>query len=278
MGTIARELASSLDDVKEKEPALADVVDLQRDLLVTSSQVQTSMNGKSINPARVQTALMQGIPLVQIIPWVLDWKQFEGRYRQVCQISANHRPDLANEFKALEHRLGDRPEEVLEAVAAALRVSQTHDRGKQEEEEELLTFVLLHALRPFLQAYAKRMHTDLVDKVWRQGYCPVCAGWPDLAYLEDDTRSRRLVCGRCDTAWSFPRVRCPYCGTSDPADLAYYPGQVEKYRLYICNHCRRYLKAFDTTYTGTRFTYPAERILTLALDLAAQEKGYHSGG
>lgn len=269
------ELYADLQAAKKLEPALGGLVDLHCELLETSVQLEPLVPLEDPDPAQMRAALQQGIPLLHALPLNLDWEQFATWLHQVCQISARHLPEFGGEFAALERQTEAQPEEIRAEVTAALRVPQAGDEGKPEEGQELLSFILLHTLRPFLQARARQLAPHLHDELWQRGYCPVCAGWPDLAYLEDSTRSRRLVCSRCDTDWRFPRVKCPFCSASESAELAYYPGPEKKYRLYVCNHCRRYLKALDTTYAGVNFFYPVERVLTLSMDLAAQEAGYN---
>jgi FdhE protein len=268
------ELLSGLEAARQLEPALGGLVDLQRELLETSFQLAPPAPLEVPDPAQARAWLQQGIPLLHALPVDMDWELFEARFHQVCRICARHLPAHSQAIAALERQAQAQPAELRAAMADALSVPSTSDGDIPDAGQELLSFVLLHTLRPSLQARAARLVPFLHDELWQQGYCPVCAGWPDLAYLEDGSRSRRLVCSRCDTYWRFPRVRCPFCGTSDAAHLAYYPGPEKKYRLYTCNHCRRYLKALVATDAGDGFFYPVERVLTLSMDLAAQEAGY----
>jgi FdhE protein len=57
--------------------------------------------------------------------------------------------------------------------------------------------------------------------------------------------------------------------------LLFYPvGEKKSHRLYVCDHCKRYLKAVDQRVAGTAVDLIAEPILTWSLDRAAREKGY----
>jgi formate dehydrogenase maturation protein FdhE len=62
--------------------------------------------------------------------------------------------------------------------------------------------------------------------------------------------------------------------TSEPTSLSYYPSEDEKYRLYVCQNCQRYLKTIDMRKTLGQVLFPVERIITVGLDVAAQEEGY----
>ena len=57
------------------------------------------------------------------------------------------------------------------------------------------------------------------------------------------------MCSKCAAEWLFQRLECPYCGTQDQNTLAYFTDDKGLYRLYICEHCRHYLKAIDLRQT-----------------------------
>jgi FdhE protein len=98
-----------------------------------------------------------------------------------------------------------------------------------------------------------------------------------MAALEKDNGRRRLLCSRCDSEWTFRRLGCPFCPNEDPAQLGYYPGDDNIYRLNVCERCRRYLKTIDLREAAGERCLPAERILTVGMDLAAKEAGYRAG-
>ena len=74
--------------------------------------------------------------------------------------------------------------------------------------------------------------------------------------------------------WSFRRVGCPFCDNSDHKTLAYYPAADSPHRLYVCEKCNRYLKVVDLRQASMDTALPAQRVLTVGLDIAAREKGY----
>jgi formate dehydrogenase maturation protein FdhE len=68
------------------------------------------------------------------------------------------------------------------------------------------------------------------------------------------------------------RTGCPFCGAKE--DQKYYPSEDGVYRLYVCSNCNRYLKTMDLRELF-RDVYPmVERLLTVGMDLAAQQEGY----
>ena len=121
----------------------------------------------------------------------------------------------------------------------------------------------------------------MIDSVkqeeWRRVQCPICGGKPDMAYMEQEVGARWLVCSRCDTEWIFQRLQCPYCANENQDDLTFFSDEDDAYRLYVCNKCHSYIKTIDSRKVKAEVFIPLERILTIDIDVQAQEKGYHPG-
>ncbi len=132
-------------------------------------------------------------------------------------------------------------------------------------------------LRPFLHARAVAAVKTVDMDMWRRGYCPVCGSAPDFSVLESDGGARRLVCSRCDAEWLFQRLQCPFCDNSEADKLGYFVDSSGKYRLYVCDQCRGYLKAIDLRSAGGPASPVVERLLTLDLDIQARNQGYFPG-
>jgi FdhE protein len=261
-----------LELARESLPEWAEVLDLQIDLLEAESEadvdpVQTKLTGAEATDRR-----RHGIPLITGRELELDWDAFAPLYRRVCQVAATHRNDLAGEFKMLAEAADAEPEAVRSWVAHLMaegRLDETIDP------DGLKTFVLTHALRPFLRAYAEA-YGSLVDEAgWHRGYCPICGGEPDFAAIvPEEGGPRRLICSRCDNEWQFVRLGCPFCETRDHAQVHFYPEEDGSHRLYVCDNCGRYLKAIDLRQAPGRVLLAVERVLTVPMDVAAREQGY----
>jgi len=85
---------------------------------------------------------------------------------------------------------------------------------------------------------------------------------------------RHLICGRCALRWKFEALTCPYCGNSDRSRITSFATPDGQYRVYACDQCQRYLKAYD----GRRATRPVmplvDSVATLPLDAYAMQRGY----
>jgi len=169
-----------------------------------------------------------------------------------------------------------------------------------------LTALAERAAAPLLRAYAGRL-LPMVERlddgsataaVWRQGYCPVCGGWPALAAQRGVEPMRHLRCAACASGWRAGSLACPYCGNADPASLPTLiannddnddnddeddgPGQ----HVAACDRCTGYLKvidtpdATDTPHAPNTFDAAPSELLTLDavatqfLDDLAVERGY----
>jgi FdhE protein len=145
---------------------------------------------------------------------------------------------------------------------------------KYECKENDMSLILHAALRPFLSVCGEALLKLVDEDLWRRGFCPICGGSPDLAFLDKESGARHLVCSRCDAEWRFQRMECPRCGNQDQNTLAYFTPDSARYRLYVCENCKNYLKAVDLRCGEDQFLIPLERFLTFDLDVQAREKAY----
>jgi hypothetical protein len=277
-----------LAEARDQHPELAEVIRLQYDLLAARLEVDASVSVPEYTEDALRARIRSGVAMLRPQEMNLDWEVFAGLFRRTCEITAQHRPDLASQL----NKLGDLPylepeqlrvltAEYLESGHLALSDHARFMGAEDTTQTELLGFVLNHSLRPFLKAYAgvfvplleERLGVDW-DTGWQRGSCPVCGGEPDLAYLDAESGARYLVCSRCDTAWLYPRIRCPFCDTTDPEQLSYYGSDDKKHRVYVCDNCERYIKAIDLRQIGRPMVFPVARVTTIDLDVAARKNGY----
>ncbi|MEQ1575026.1 MAG: formate dehydrogenase accessory protein FdhE [Vicinamibacterales bacterium] len=133
--------------------------------------------------------------------------------------------------------------------------------------------VLILAMRPFLSRCAEvlQQHPGLTN--WTRPYCALCGGEPDFAVITP-AAERHLMCGRCTLHWKFEPLTCPHCLNAEQARITSFATSDGQYRVYACDVCRRYLKAYD----GRRALRPVmpflDSVATLPLDAAAMQRGY----
>jgi formate dehydrogenase accessory protein FdhE len=187
----------------------------------------------------------------------------------VAQVLSDYDPELA------EQTLPGSPTECLTLARQRFEGGQLASKlGEAQDKSTLAQTSVDLALRPYLEWAADQVSSRVDQRRWKRGYCPVCGGPPDLATLDEESGARHLLCSRCDSQWDYRRLGCPFCETADHTKLAYYPSEDGVYRLYVCRECRHYLKTIDLRETTRAVVLPAERITTVAIDMAAQREGY----
>jgi hypothetical protein len=133
--------------------------------------------------------------------------------------------------------------------------------------------VLAIAMRPFLSRCAEVLQQRGSLDDWGHPYCALCGAEPDFAVITP-AAERHLICGRCTLQWKFEPLTCPYCRNSDRSRVTSFATPDGQYRVYGCDVCHRYIKAYD----GRRATRPVmpvvDGVATLPLDAAAIQRGY----
>lgn len=236
-------------EAKKSNPYLAPLLDLEQDVLIALAETKEKLppvSGRKVSSKvsskEIKEKVNQGKPLIEPSGLAIDQGIFNGLREKIGQILVKHRPDI----KAKVH----------------------------QKDSEVAAFIKQNALRPFLEREAAALLPKVDQTLWLRRYCPICGGKPDFAILERDVGARHLICSRCNTRWLYKRLECPSCGTEDISDLSYYLSDDKVYRLYVCEKCKHYLKAIDLRETTKDPVIPVERVVTLDMDMAAQENGY----
>jgi FdhE protein len=269
-----QELLAALRDARENHPELAHTIGLHEEIISARSTVEVSTPDLQVDQQVVSKLLDQRVALLQ--HWGLEWDpaRVAALAAQICDIGARHREELAPQFEEARSLLTNENGGGLVIVAAWVKDGRVDLPDVAVETSELLPFVLIHSLHPFLYAYATLLTPFIQDERWYQRRCPVCYGEPDFGYLEEEVGGLRLLCSRCDTLWTSKRGECAFCGNSENETFAYYLSDDEVYRLYVCDHCERYLKVFDGRQSSLQPLLPLQRIITVGMDVSAREEGY----
>jgi FdhE protein len=137
----------------------------------------------------------------------------------------------------------------------------------------MVSQVLALAMRPFLSRCAEVLQQRPELGIWTHSHCALCGGEPDFSVITPSAE-RHLICSRCTLRWKYEALTCPYCRNADRARITSFATPDGQYRVYGCDRCRRYLKAYD----GRRSPRPVmpivDAVATLPLDAAAIQRGY----
>ncbi|MCX7634967.1 MAG: formate dehydrogenase accessory protein FdhE, partial [Syntrophales bacterium] len=110
---------------------------------------------------------------------------------------------------------------------------------------------------------------------WSEGYCPICGKEPKIGEIKEEEGRRFLFCNQCGIEWPYQRIKCPFCGNEEQQSLAYFTVEDdERYRVDVCNECKRYIKIIDFRKNDIEADLDVEDITTIHLDILANEEGY----
>jgi FdhE protein len=167
-------------------------------------------------------------------------------------------------------------EQMIRRMFQPLEEGQEEDRKEGDEESfDLVELFLEESLRPELEKVADKYRDQIEASSWEEGYCPICGKEPKIGQIKDDENRRCLFCNQCGFEWSFMRIRCPFCGNEDQQELAYFTVEDdERYRVDVCNACKRYIKIVDFRESKETPNLDVEDIATLHLDMLANDEGY----
>jgi FdhE protein len=272
-------LIQALEQRAEREGALPLLLNFYRELLEVqlAAEMAFPTPESHLDTEAIAARAQHSQPLLDYSELKLDRELLHETFDRVKVVFAEF-PDLFN----LEARVArDLSPEVLltgETLEAWFRRGEVPISDVTENlNPHLVENIIRSSLKPFLLAYAKVLLPGVQMERWWHGYCPVCGGAADYAYLDKERGSRWLVCSRCDSEWLYPRLECPYCDNKNQHLLNYYPSETGPHRLYTCEKCHQYLKATDLRQQKAAFYPPLERLLTLDMDRQGAELGYQPG-
>ena len=271
---IAGAILNKLDGQEKEEGSLPLLLDFYRGLVRLQSAVRERIAPPLPAPDRdsARARISEGRPLLAAGELDLDWPLVQDVFSQVRALFSAY-PRLFGEAVARLPAAGTLTREAVDAWFAGNTLPPVIVDGIGEK---LMLAVIQATMQPFLSVYSQAVMDFVEQERWRRGYCPVCGGSPDLAFLKGDVGARWLLCSRCDTPWLFQRLECPFCGSQEQPDLLFFTDASELYRLYVCERCKCYLKAIDLRKTQGDVPLPLERFFTLDLDTQARERGYHA--
>ena len=265
-----------LRELKTAQPDLAAAADMQIELLGAQKRVQSRVPLPSATFDRRKPDNHQCRPVLQFKDIPIDWSDFRLMIRQTADILRRFDTLDAADYDRIQALARDgQVEAVVQAWYDTALAPSRREADVRTHEKELLDQVLLLAMRPFLARCAEALLPRLELGDWEQPCCPLCGGEPEFAYI-NPAAERLLICGRCTGQWHYDPTACPYCENKDRARITSFTSRDGRYRIYACDECHRYLKAFDGRDGSRPVLLAVDSIATLPLDAAAIQRGYQS--
>jgi formate dehydrogenase maturation protein FdhE len=277
-----------LRSIREAHPELSDAVDMHIELLELQRRVQgrVPLPWFELNEAILHRHNASGEPLLRFQDIKIETTDLRLLVRQIADVLRRHgaleeadyqriqtigRDMNLLEFAERWYRSGAHHRSV-----AAMGLGHHHMAAappSHESTDEALEQVLAVAMRPWLTRCAEVLQQRVELALWTHSHCALCGSEPDFAVITP-AAERHLICGRCALRWKFESLTCPYCRNSDRSRITSFATPDGQYRVYACDECRRYLKAYD----GRRATRPVmpvvDGVATLPLDAYAMQRGY----
>jgi FdhE protein len=275
---------AELKQLKAAQPELATAVDMQLALVEMQRRVQgrVPLPWIQADPDWVAVQQRAGRPLVRFRDIPLEWSDFRLTLRQTADILRRFEALEASDHKAIVAmgRDGNALEPIVARWYQSTSGVESDDGAREQPSSETpggtpagLEQVLVLALRPFLTRCVEALGQRLDLSSWNHGHCPFCGWEPDFAVITPSA-DRRLICGRCLGPWAFAPLTCPFCSNNDRALVTSFATRDGLYRVYACDVCRRYLKAYDSRAAARPVMLAVDSIATLPLDAAAIQRGY----
>jgi len=277
--------AAALRAIKDDHPELADAVDMHLELVELYRRVQgrVPLPSLAVSADLMKRHTAEARPLLRFEDIPLDLTDLRLLVRQTADILRRHGAledadyqrvhTLGRDMKLLA-AVGDWYRSAAEAHAVA-SVGMADTRVTSASDDAVVGQVLALAMRPFLSRCAEVLQQREELGSWTHPHCGLCGGEPDFAVITP-AAERHLICSRCTLRWKFESLTCPYCRNADRARITSFATTDGQYRVYACDVCKRYLKAYD----GRRATRPVmpmvDSVATLPLDAAAMQRGYSS--
>ena len=266
--------------LRTSQPELADAANLHLALLDLQHRVRlrVSLPWIDVDGPTFARHVHEGRPILRFEQIPLEVSDLRLTIRKTAEVL--HRCGaLAPDDHARAEALGRSPELLATAATWYGKTANRHAGSpvhRAAPEDEAVDQVMALAMRPFLSRCAEAFQPRPELSTWSHGYCAMCGAEPDLAVILSAT-SRRLICSQCHLQWGFDATACPFCYNRDRSRLSSFATPDGQYRVFGCDQCRRYLKAFDAR-SASRPVFPTfDGVATLPLDAAAIQQGYTVG-
>jgi FdhE protein len=260
----------------QEKPAVAELANQVGACLSAAYAEPIPVVVPSITMEAAAEKMSAGVPLLRGEKLDIDWPAADRRLQDVVSALIERQDDAAD---ALARAVRSRQLEIAELTAAVLAGQPhiIHERaGALGLDVTLTASVIPLALFPVLVPIRVGLEPLLAADHWKQGYCPVCGGYPKLGEFRGLEQIRFLRCGLCAAEWQFPRLRCPACGNHDHRQLGYLhvDGEQSKCRAATCEECRQYVKMVSTLTPLSPMQLWVTDVATVHVDLLAADHGF----
>ncbi len=275
MAKMLTDTLKTIEHYKSVSPYYNELLEVLEEVLILREEYRRNMkqNIFPVDENLVEKKIAGGLPLIDFSTGHFDLTEPRKYFLQLLEIAGKRVPgeagDLAQKIKDGAIDFSEMIHDYFCGVSA-----DDFPVDSDDEQFDVIELFMEESLRPALEGVAEQ-YADLISRSgWSEGYCPVCGREPKIGGIRKGER-RFLFCNQCGFEWSFTHVKCPFCGNEEQKTLAYFAVEgEERYRVDVCNVCRRYIKMVDLSSGEDEVNLDVEDIATLHLDMLANEEGY----
>jgi FdhE protein len=278
MAKLLTESLKTIEQYKSSSPHYTELLDILEEILILREKYQKKMKDIifPIDEKLIDKKIIGGLPLIDFSSGDFDLTAPKRYFMELLKIAEKKFPD---EAKGLVKKFKNKDLDVEKVILASfVAFEEEEEEALDDADDYLLDIIDLFAeesLRPALQKVAEKYGDIISKQEWAEGYCPICGKEPKIGELKEKDGKRYLFCNQCGFEWHFRRVKCPFCGNEEQQSLAYFTVEEdERYRVDVCNECKRYIKIVDFRKSREEANLDVEDIATLHLDMLANEEGY----
>jgi FdhE protein len=278
-----RKSLKTIEDYKSISPHYTDLLDILGEILILREEYRNNMKSSifTVDENLISQKMEGGLPLIDFAGNKYDLLRPKEYFYSLISIAEKRMPE---ESKNILEIINDKQFDWEKMVRSSFDpteeepiVENLKPDSEEEDQLDLIDLFIEESLRPELECVAEK-YGQVVDKShWTEGYCPICGKEPKIGEIRNGEEGERyLFCHQCGFKWYFRRIKCPFCGNEEQHSLAYFAVEgEERYRVDVCNKCRRYIKMVDLPNASEEVDLDVEDIATLHLDMIAYDEGYN---
>lgn len=267
-----------IEQYKITNPHYNELFDILSEILILREECRQKMKGITfpLEERLIAKKLAGGLPLLDFSAGDFDFTPARDYFLSLMGIAEKWVPGETTEFtRQIREREIDFDKMMRNSFNAGSSEEFAADIDIDEDAFDLVELFMEESLRPSLEDFAEKYGNVIRNSGWDEGYCPVCGREPKIGEIKGDEGGRFLFCNQCGLEWSYNRIKCPFCGNEEQQNLAYFTVEGdERYRVDVCNVCKRYVKIVDFRDSREEVNLDVEDIATLHLDMLASEEGY----
>jgi FdhE protein len=276
MAKMLKDALKTIEKYKNITPHYGELLDILGEILIIREEYRRKMKNVifPIDEGLMEKKMFGGLPLIDFSTGTFDLTEPKKYFTALLEIAEKRAP---GETKEVLQMIQDGSFNFEKMISDSFNSLQDDDTAEDIDDDviDLVDLFLEESLRPALEKVVEKYGKSIAKAGWAEGYCPICGKEPKIGEIREEEGRRFLFCTQCGFEWRFMRIKCPFCGNEEQQTLAYFSIEgEEKYRVDVCNECKRYIKIVDFRETKEEANLDVEDIATLHLDMLANEEGY----